>query len=99
MQERLSDRLPLSPAPRRTVQPLTWPNREQVKSVLKFVFSWDHHRISWMKSNVLLRLFSLDNFLVLKLEARMAAIFRAQDHNAVFLGKWREAAGLRDQLQ
>jgi hypothetical protein len=52
-----------------------------------------------MKSDILLRLFTLDHFLVLKLEARLMTIFSAQDHDAVFFGKRRKAAGLGDQLQ
>jgi hypothetical protein len=52
-----------------------------------------------MKSNVLLRLFTLDYFLVLELEARLAAILSAQNHNAVFLGKGRKATSLGDQLK
>ena len=35
-----------------------------------------------MESNVLLRIFSLDHFLVLELEARLFAVFSAQNHNA-----------------
>src|SRR5689334_20699419 len=52
-----------------------------------------------MESNVLLRIFSLDHFLVLKLEARLLAVFSTQDDNAVLLGERRKTAGLRDQLQ
>src|SRR5579864_1232933 len=99
MWERLSDLLVRS-VHVHSVQPVTGPHREQAKLVLKcFVFSWDHHCISWMKSDVLLGLFTLNNFVVLKLEARLATIFRAQDHDAVFLGKGSKATCLCDQLK
>ena len=47
----------------------------------------------------MLCLFTLDHFLVLELETKLFAVFRAQNHNAVLLGKGRKAAGLGDQLQ
>src|SRR5579864_1574469 len=52
-----------------------------------------------MKSNVLLRLFTLDHFLVFELEARLFAISGAQDNDVVLLCERSETACLCDQLQ
>src|SRR5262249_27725780 len=69
-----------------------------VCSLLEFC-SWHHHRISWTQGNVLFGIFTLDNFLVLKLEPQQLSLFCTQHHNAVALGKRSEPAGLCDQLQ